>query len=449
MKAMSPLPSAPRAATLVLLFGLGTAAGLSAPSAALAQLTVAAPASAPAAESLRIVRPEFALALQPVQALLAEGKAAEALGRMAAVEAVPNRTPWETWVMERTRAAAAQQTNNTPVLLSSLDAALATDQAEPAEQLKLIEVMVNVASRAHDHARVIRWAKRYRELGGTQDGVSLMAIQAQAASGDSAGAQAAMLARVEAAEKAGQPVPESHLRMLLSLQFQAKDAGARQTLERLVRAYPRPEYWSDLVSVNARLPNLSDRALLELYRLLRATGNLKQADLRSEMAQLSLRQGFPAEAQAIVDEGYANGQLGKGAQAAEHNKLRDQIRRAAHADKADRPAAEAAAKKAADGTGLADLGWALVSAAAVDAPASAIEPGLALIEQGVAKGGLKRATEVRLHLGMAQLAAGRKDAARQTLSALTSQLSSNDPLADAVRAWSLLASAPAMLPPRQ
>jgi hypothetical protein len=66
----------------------------------------------------------------------------------------------------------------------------------------------------------------------------------------------------------------------------------------------------------------------------------------------------------------------------------------------------------------------------------------------VAKGGLRRPVEARLHLAMAQLAAGRKDAAGQTLKALASQ-AQGDPLAVPVRLWGLFAQAPAMLPSRQ
>ncbi|MFN9505907.1 MAG: tetratricopeptide repeat protein [Rubrivivax sp.] len=71
-----------------------------------------------------------------------------------------------------------------------------------------------------------------------------------------------------------------------------------------------------------------------------------------------------------------------------------------------------------------------------------------MIEQGVAKGGLKRPAEIRLHLGIAQMAAGRKDAAQQTLTDLLAQ-ATNDPLAPAIRLWSIYAGAPALLPPRQ
>jgi hypothetical protein len=410
-----------------------------------AQTPAATAASAP--DTARTVRPEFAAVVQAAQALTTEGKHAEALSKLSDADALPNRTPWETWVLERNRASVAQRAGNNARLMQALDAALATGQADAAEERSLIEALVNIASREKDHARVLRWSQRYEDIKGTNDGVRVMRIQSQADSGDEAGAIAALRQRAEAAEKAGQASPESHLRLLLSLQYAKKDAGSAATLQRLAMAYPRPEYWADLVSAAAREPGLSDRALLELYRLLRVTGNLKAGDLRFEMAQIAQRAGQPGEALAVVDEGFANGSMGTGKDAAEHSKLREQLRRGAAADKADRPAAEAAAKRAPDGNALADLGWSMVADAAPGAPAAAIEPGLSLLEQGVAKGGLKRANAARLHLAISQVAAGRKDAAKQTLSGLSST-GAADEMATPIRLWTLFAQAPAMLPAR-
>ena len=407
-----------------------------------------APAASAAESTARSVRLEVGVPLQAAQNLSGEGKHAEALAKLGEAGAVPQLTPWETWVLERSRASIAQRAGNAALTLQALDLALVTGQAELAEELSLIEALVNIALRESDTARVLRWSERYEALKGPNDGVRVMRIQALADSGDEAGAKKAMGERVEAAAKAGVAVPESHLRLLLSLQYRSKDAGSSATLERLVQSYPRPEYFVDLVSAASRLPHLSDRALLELYRLLRATGSALSADMRLEMAQLAQRAGQPVEAQALLDEGYANGSLGAGAGAAEQGRQRDSARRAAAADLADRPAADAAARRAPDGTALADLGFAMVSAQPPGAPASAIEPGLALIEQGVAKGSLKRANEARLHLAMVQLAAGKKDAARQTLSALSAQ-AANDPLMQAIRLWTLYVQAPAMLPSRQ
>lgn len=440
----------PACAALLLSLSWPLAASAQAATTTTAPATPGAGASGtPALEiNARVVRPEVGVLLQAAQSLLQENKFAEALAKLTDAEAILNRTPWETWVIERTRASTAQRAGNTALTIQSLDAALLTGQADATETLSLIEALVSLSLRERDTARALRWANRYEELKGTNDVVRVMRIQAMADSGDEAGAKQALAARVEEAGKAGRSTPESHLRLLLSLQYRSKDPGSSTTLERLVNSYPRPEYWAELVSATSRAPNLSDRALLELYRLLRATGSKLTADMRAEMAFLSLRAGQPAEALVLVEEGYADGSLGTGTGAAEHGRLRDQARRAAAADQADRAAAEAAARRAADGTALADLGFAKISALPPQAGAAAVEPGLTMIEQGVAKGGLKRPAEIRLHLGIAQMAAGRKDAAQQTLTDLLAQ-ATNDPLAPAIRLWSIYAGAPALLPPRQ
>jgi len=213
-------------------------------------------------------------------------------------------------------------------------------------------------------------------------------------------------------------------------------------------AYPRPEYWMDLVVTAARDPAIPDRTLIEMYRLLRVVGGVKQLELGEELAQLAARLGQPAEALSVVEDAFAAGQLGKGGQAAAHQTLRDQVRKQAAAEAADRAAAEVSARTAPNGNGLVDLGWAMVAGLPQGAAPAQVEPGLALMEQGLAKGGLRRPVEARLHLAMAQLAAGRKDAARQTLKALEADAKS-DSLAVPVQLWTMFAQAPAMLPTRQ
>jgi hypothetical protein len=182
--------------------------------------------------------------------------------------------------------------------------------------------------------------------------------------------------------------------------------------------------------------------------MLRVVGGVKQLELGEELAQRASRLGQPAEALSVIEDAYAAGQMGKGGQAAAHQTLRDQVRKQAEAERADRAAAEASAKTAPNGNGLVDLGWAMVAGLPSGAPAAQLEPGLALMEQGIAKGGLRRPVEARLHLAMGQLAAGRKDAARQTLKALEAE-AKTDPLAVPVQLWSMFAQAPAMLPTRQ
>lgn len=447
-QAQTPRLRHARASAIALICALALGGGSTSLFAQAAAPAPAAAASQPVLVVGPVVKAELAPPLNAAQNLLKEGKFDDAMKNLLLAAAVPSLTPYETMLVERTRAAIAQKQGNNVLVVQALETAFQTGEIPKADEVGLVEAIVSIASRLNDHPRVLRWTERYAAMGGTNDAVRMVRIQSLMASGNEKGAMAALAARLDAADKVGQTPPESHLRTLLSLQQKVKDGGVPRTLERLAGAYPRPEYWMDLVVTAARDPAIPDRTLIEMYRLLRVVGGVKQLDLGEELAQLAARVGQPAEALSVVEDAYAAGQMGKGGQAAAHQTLRDQVRKQAAAEAADRTAAEAAAKTAANGNGLVDLGWAMVAGLPLGAAPAQVEPGLALIEQGVAKGGLRRPVEARLHLGMAQLAAGRRDAARQTLKALEADAKS-DPLATPVQLWSLFAQAPAMLPTRQ
>jgi hypothetical protein len=149
-----------------------------------------------------------------------------------------------------------------------------------------------------------------------------------------------------------------------------------------------------------------------------------------EMAQLALQAGYPAEGKAVVDKGFASGALGTGAEGERHKRLRDLAVKAEAEGKAgiEKDAQEAAATK--DGNALVQVGYRYVTMGQVD-------KGIALIEQGIAKGGLKRPDDAKLHLGMAQLQSGKnKGKAVQTLRSVQG----NDGAADLGRLWAVYAN---------
>lgn len=430
---------APRAWALGLL---GAAALSTLPAQAQAP-AAAAPASAASQPAGPTVRPVFSVPLQAAQALLKDGKAQEAMAKLDEAAAVPDRTPFENYVLARVRASAAQSLGNKVLVVESLETAFATGMVDKSEEARLIEAVISLAWDLKDHARVVRWHERYVKAGGPNGSLQLLSIQSQAYAGDVAGAAKALRERLDPAKEP--TPPETHLRLLLNYEQQVKDPGAAQTMERLAMAYPRPEYWNSVIFAAARSPSLDDRALLEMYRLLRLTGNLKLQDLVEEMADLSMRVGLPGEAKAVLDEAQAGGVLSKSTPALQ--KLRERVDKQAASDRTERRAAEAAAPRAPDGNALANLGWAALAELLPTPAADAAERTIGLLEQGIAKGGLRRANEVRLHLGIAQLAAGRRDAARQTLAALA-EATKADPLAPAIQLWSRFVSAPPLMPPR-
>jgi hypothetical protein len=226
---------------------------------------------------------------------------------------------------------------------------------------------------------------------GEQPAIRTLLIQSQYLAGDYAGAARELTAEIQAAEKGGTAPGQDRLNLLLNAAAQLKDTNATVfALERLVTYYPKKEYWVDLLSRMQRKPGFSDRLVLDTYRLSLATGSLSSAADFMEMGQLALQAGNEGGAR-VVDKGFAAGVLGSGAEAERHKRLRDLVARKVAEAKTNQAAAEAEAKAAKDGDGLVKLGFARAMGGDTAA-------GLQTMQQGIAKGGLKRPEDARLHL---------------------------------------------------
>ncbi len=130
------------------------------------------------------------------------------------------------------------------------------------------------------------------------------------------------------------------------------------------------------------------------------------------------------DAKKVLAEGFAAGALGKGPEAERHRRLLALAEQRAKEAPEALKAAEAEAAAAKDGAALVRVGLALSAMGQHDR-------GIALIEQGIAKGGLKRPEDARLHLGIALLRAGQKGRAAQVLKTV----GGTDGAADLARLW--------------
>ena len=251
---------------------------------------------------------------------------------------------------------------------------------------------------------------------------SLM-IQSYYQAGDLHAASREALEDVQAAEKAGRAPPEDRLQLLANVASKGADRAAYvQALERLVAYYPKREYWADLLRRIESKPGFSNRLTLDVYRLRLATKTLDTANDYSEAAQLALQQGQAAEAKKILDEGFAAGILGKGAEADRQKRLLTLAsQRAADAPK---DLATAEAEGAEDPNALVRVGMAYTGLGQYD-------KGIALMQKGLGKPGLKNPEDARLHLGIAYLRAGNRTKAVETLKAVKG----TDGAADLARLW--------------
>jgi tetratricopeptide (TPR) repeat protein len=415
-------PLALRVATLALALACGAGgAAAQAPT---------APAADAAAKALRA---EVTSPVNAAQEAARAGQKEQAEAKLREAAAVPNLSMFEQAVIERGRASVSLSGRDWTQAIRSLEVVVASNQFSGADQLQMVELLAKLTYQEKDYLRAVSWLRRYQQDGGTDAALRDLLPQALYLANEFKAAAEEVEARVAADEAAGRTPSEQTLRLLSSSYVQGKDdAGYVRTLERMAMSYPKPEYWSELLSRVTKQPGFSERLWLDVYRLRLAANLMRSADEYVEMAQLALNAGYPAEALKVIDRGLSLSLLGNGKDAANHGALRERASKAAEKDSADFARAEGAARSAREGDALVNVGFAHVTAGT---PAK----GVPLMEQGLAKGNLRRADEARLHLGLALWQAGRKDDAVKALA----DVKGSDGSAGLARVWSAFVRSPA------
>lgn len=369
--------------------------------------------------------------LQEAQELMKDQKFNDALAKIA--EAEPQaKSDYEKFVIAQMTGAAKAGAGDAVGAAQSFEQVIASGRLAPEENLKITEAIAGTYVRAKQYPKALEWLDKYKAAGGNKPDILALRPQVLYLSGDfkKAGQEAA--AEILAAEKAGQKPSEEQIKLLASSLEKQKDmVGYTQALEKLVRYYPTPAYWADVIQRTATKPGFSRNLDLDMYRLLYATGNLTKAKDIMEAAQLAILAGLPGEAKVYVDHGYAKKILGVGdasdterqkrLQALVEKKYADDKKIIATTDKqvAAAPSGDPAVK-----TGLAYVTY------------GEKDKGLAMMEAGIKKGKLKAAEQSKLHLGYAYYLAGDKAKAQAALKAVGGK----DGSADFAKLWGIIAA---------
>jgi hypothetical protein len=380
-----------------------------------------------AAQAQDTVRPEVGTPLQAAQTLIKAQKYKDALVKVHDAEVVPNKTAHESYLIERMRIAAASGAGDMAAAAKAYESLAASGKVGAADRLRMVESIAGGYYRAKDYAKAVEWAQRYARDGGSSAQMQTLLIQAQYLSGDTVGVTKELLAEIQEGEKAGKAPSEDRLKLLMNATARQPEGSAYVfALERLVTYYPKKEYWAELIAGVQRRPGFSDRFSLDIYRLMLATGGMRSANDYMEMTQLALQAGFAAEGKAAIEKGFAAGLLGTGAEADRQKRLRELAVRKADEARAEAATREADALAAKDGAALVNVG---LNQALSGQPAK----GVALIEKGLAKGGLKRPEDGKLRLGQAMVLAGDPKAA-----GVLRTVTGGDGTADLARMWIIL-----------
>lgn len=393
---------------------------------AVAAGTAAAQSPAPAPAPAPTLRAEIAPSLQAAQKALNERQFDEALRQLALAAAVPGRTPYESYVIDRFSVLAASGVRDMKRALESAESALASPHLEPELRGPLMDQASNAAYGLKDYERSVLWARRALDNGVTAAFTRLRLAQALYLLGQHPAAAQVLSDLASRQRTAGEKPGEPQLRLQASnLAKMNDDAGYAAVLEDLLAQYPKPEIWADRLSRLTRQPGFDERLMLDALRLGQRAQAWTTPEAVTALAERAQRAGFVAEARQVVEAGFERGILGQGPDTAEHQALRQRLHRQLQADPAPDPKAAAGRDPA---TAFA-IGWDLHSRGQV-------ADGISLMQLAVQRGLPRQADDARLRLAVALVAAGRTDDARPMLLALRDG-GARDGLADLARLWLL------------
>lgn len=365
------------------------------------------------------LRPDVAKPLAAAQELYRAHKYRDALAKIAQAAAVPNRTPYETYMVEEMRGAAAMAAGDTGTAAQAYETVLNSGRLSGEDEQRTTAALAGIYFQQRNYPLAIRTAQRYLKAGGTDPEMRTLLTQSYYLSNDCGPIVSQLKASTDAQANGGRAPDEGQLQMLATCAQKVKDGNAyRGALGLLVAYHPSPAYWDEMITAIRGMPGYLSSLDLDIYRLRRATGSLATADAYMEMTQLALVAGSPAEGKQVIDQGFASGVLGKDAQADREKRLQ-----------------ALAAKRAQSGGDAAtpatplDTGMNLVFAGHA-------QQGLPMMEQAIAKGGLDHPDAARLRLGEAYYVAGQKAHAVQVLRTVKG----TDGSGDLARLWTAVAS---------
>jgi hypothetical protein len=368
--------------------------------------------------------------LQEAQKALQAHRYDDVLSILEKVKNNPKKNEYDEHVMNEFLATAYVQKKQLAQAVGPIENIIGS-KFTPASELK--QRVVQAASlfeELKNYDKAIEYGNRAIKDGYGTASVQLIVAQSYYLKNDFRNTRLFIKNLVDEQVKAGQTPSDEMLQLGLTAADKLNDdAGKARWLEWLVAYHPKPEYWQNLLDTLFRA-KLSDRELLQVYRLAADVGAIKRGSDYAEMAQLALDEGSPGEAVGVLNKGFAANVFATPADKNRNQHLLDSAKKEVATDQPGLPKAEADAAAAPNGdklvgVGIASYGYGDYSKASKDLAA------------GLAKGVTKDEADGRLLLGIAQFKAGSKDEAVRTFKAVK-----GDPTLERLAAlWTLRARA--------
>ena len=350
----------------------------------------------------------------------------ECLSQVRAADAVSGKSAYDDHIINEILGFCAIRTNDYTTAAKALEFGLNDGLLEQDQVASRVKALAQINYQIKNYPKAIEFGTRAVKGGFADSEMYTLVAQAFYIQGDYKGTLKFVNDWLEDGEKKGQTPRENTLQLLLSACIKLKDgACTTRGLEKLVTYYPKDEYWQNLM-ISLFQNGGGDRVMLNIFRLAAEVNAMRRAEDYTEMAQLSIEQGVPGEAQATLEAAMARKAFTDPRDLERNTRLLATAKQQASNDKATLAKQEKDAAAAKTGDPLVRVGQAYLSYGQAAQAVSAIQA-------GIAKGSLKNAAEAQLFLGMAQLKAGNKDEAIKAFRAVKG----DDTLARLGNLWAL------------
>lgn len=403
---------------------LGLALGTICAAAVIAPATVQA-ADEPAKPK---ISKQVAIPLQAAQKAMQAKQWDAALAELKKAQAIEKKTPVEDYQIDEFLGYILLQQKKYQQAAVVFERMLNSGLVPAAQVDERTKAVAQMYFQEKEYKKSIEWARKWLDKHPNQEDMMVLLGQAYYLLEDYKNSGEVMSKVVANVEKAGQSPKENYLQIVMSSHFKLDNKdGIADALKKMVRYYPKQEYWNNLLDIYRRKSN-GDRVTHGYYRLMSEVGVLKDKADYMESAQLAIEAGVPGEAQTTVEKGIENGTL-KGVDKTEqgrYDRLLAAAKKQATADRASLGQQAKDAEKATQGQADVGLGQAYLSYGMFDEAITAMQ-------RGIKKGGITDIDEAQISLGIAYLRKGQKDLARQAFKTVKPE----SKWADLAELWSL------------
>jgi tetratricopeptide repeat protein len=334
--------------------------------------------------------------LKAAQEAVQAKKYTDALARLKEAEAIPDKTPYDQFVI----AYLYEQIyvpQNDPVSAAPYLEQLTQSQYTPAaSKLSMYKALMSINLQQKNYPKAEEFALDAIKAGDSSDETVKTLGQIYYIDNKLKESAVQFLELINRADQAGHKPDEKVLVFYWEVSTKLKDdAAAGKALDKLVALYPKPEYWQNAM-VSLQTGNIhDDRLLINIYRLKAEVGILNQPADFTDMAQIALDQGNPGEAESVMQQAFTKKVYSDPHDVERNQRLLDTAHKAAAADRAAMAKNEKDAEAAPTGDALVQIGAAYLGFGDPQKASDAIDA-------GIAKGSLKRPNEAYLLLGIAR-----------------------------------------------